>query len=195
MNRKNIYVAILLLPFVLGGCFGNFFNSQRVEREGMPDALKTKMEEQVAVGEKMLIEAKDDEAKKKALLEIAFSNEQLGKFDLAIPRYEEMLAVDPTNFQALNNLGVIYEELKDYEKSATYYGRLLNANPDNTEALGDTLRALILANHIDDAQSTLEAFAKANKDSTNEGMSKFISDEYQKIMDARASANTTSNEK
>lgn len=156
----------------------------------MPDALKQKMEEQIVKGEEMLTAAKDDKAKQEALLEIAFSNEQLGKFDLAIPRYEDLLAVDPNNFQALNNLGVIYEELKDYEKAAGYYGRLLDANQNNTEALEDALRALVAAKHFDDAQSTLEAFARANKDSTNEGMSKFISDQYQKIIDAKSVAAT-----
>jgi len=158
----------------------------------MPEELQTKMENQVVEGEKKLTEAKDDQAKKDALLEIAFSNEQLGKFDLAIPRYEDLLAVDPNNFQALNNLGVIYEELKDYEKAAGYYGRLLDANQNNTEALEDALRALILANHLDDAQSTLEAFARqqqTDKTMTPE-MTKFISDQYQKIMDAKNSAAT-----
>jgi tetratricopeptide (TPR) repeat protein len=195
MHRKKIIAVTLLLPFAMGGCFGNYFSSRNVEREGMPVELQTRLEKEITKGEKMLAEAKDEKAKQEALLEIAFSNEQLGKFEEAIPVYEKMLTADPVSFQALNNLGVIYEELKEYEKSATYYARLLAANPDNTETLDDTLRVLVLMEKFDEARKTLDDFSenlKKNKTITPE-LNKFIANQLQKIVDAKSK--TTSNEK
>lgn len=192
MHRKKILAVTLLLPFMLGGCFGNYFNNQNVEREGMPVVLQNKLEKQINKGEQMLAEAKDDKAKQEALLEIAFSNEQLGKFSEAIPVYEKMLVTDPVSFQALNNLGVIYEELKEYEKSATYYNRLLTANPGSTEALEDTLRVLVLAGKFEEARKTLDAFSenlKVNKTITPE-LNKFIANQLQKIVDAKSKSTT-----
>jgi Flp pilus assembly protein TadD len=116
---------------------------------------------------------------------IAFAQEQLGRFDKAIPLYKEILTIDPNHYAALNNLGVIYEKVGEYKTAAQHYGQLLELNSSNTSILKDALRALVAAGHFEDAQTNLESFARANSDDTDEAMSKVISDEYEKIQAAK----------
>ena len=152
-----------------------------------PEELKTKLEEQISIGEEMLVEAEDDSAQEKALLEIAFANEQLGYFDEAIPVYKKILKNNSTHFPALNNLAVMYEEVGEFETAAKYYGQLLEANPNNTEVFSDAIRALVSANHFEDAQINLENFVRYNQNSENSDpkMTKFISDQFEFIRNAR----------
>jgi tetratricopeptide (TPR) repeat protein len=173
-----------MLTLTLVGC-GNKF---RIAREGMPEALRTQLETQLKNGEQALVAAQaaqDDVAKTAALLEIAFAQDQLGRLDLAIPFYKQILELDPKHFAALNNLGVIYEEVGDYLEAAKYYGKLLEADPSNTEALEDALRVLIAAEHFDDAQTNLESFVRYNSANTDAGMQKLISDQFELIRQAR----------
>lgn len=186
MFRKTFSAALVcVLVLVLVGCSENKF---RVEREGMPEALRTQLEEQLKNGETLFAGTEDDVTKTRALLEIAFAHDQLGRFDLAIPFYKQILELDPKHFAALNNLGVIYEEVGDYLEAAKYYGKLLEADPSNTEALEDALRVLIAAEHFDDAQTNLESFARYNSANTDAGMQKLISDQFEIIRQARLKA-------
>lgn len=183
MHRKIISLTLVFLfTLTLAGCG----NKYRVEKEGMPEQLRTQLEGQIKKGKEMLAAAADDlAAKTKALHEIAFASEQLGYYDKAIPLYKEILDIDPKHFPALNNLGVIYEEVKEFETSAKYYGRLLEANPSNTEALSDAIRVLLAAGLFESAQTNLENFARYNQDA-GEDLSGFISDQFELIRDARA---------
>jgi tetratricopeptide (TPR) repeat protein len=181
--RKIFSLALILIfTITLTACGSKY----RVEREGMPEELKTRLENQIVSGEEMLVAAEDDSAKAKALLEIAFANEQLGYFDEAIPVYKKILTTDPNHFPALNNLGVIYETVGEFETSAKYYGRLLEANPSNTEVLSDAIRVLVAAELFESAQVNLESFIKYNQDT--EGLSQFISNQFTFIQNARAKA-------
>lgn len=182
MLRKISSVALIFIfALTLTACG----NKYRIEKEGMPEELKMRLEEQIVKGEEMLAAAKDESAKTKALLEIAFANEQLGYFDQAIPFYKDILDIDPVHFPALNNLGVIYEEVGEYETSAKYYGRLLEANPSNTEVVSDAIRVLLAAELFESAQMNLENFARYNQDADNAAMAKFISDQFERIRTAR----------
>ena len=174
-------MLIITFAFTLTACGSKY----HVEREGMPEALKTRLEEQIKKGEEMLSIAEDDSATMTALLEIAFGNEHLGYFDKAIPHYKEILKIDPNHFPALNNLGVMHEEVGEYETSAKYYGRLLEANPSNTQVFDDAIRALLAAGKHEDAQANLESFSRYNQDSADENLSKFISDQFEKIRNAK----------
>jgi tetratricopeptide (TPR) repeat protein len=179
LKKFSTLAFILILTTTLTACGDQY----RVEHEGMPEGLKTKLEQQVETGEEMLTAAEDDSAKEKALLEIAFANEQLGYFDKAIPFYKKILEINPNHFPALNNLGVIYEEVGEFETSAKYYGRLLEANPSNTAVFADAIKALLAAGKTENAQTNLENFARYNKDS--EGIQGFISGQFELIRKAR----------
>ncbi|MCF7846277.1 MAG: tetratricopeptide repeat protein [Candidatus Peribacteraceae bacterium] len=181
MIRKIFSVALVCaLTFTLAACG----NKYRIEREGMPDELKARLENQIVAGEALLAEATEDMDKVNALHEIAFANEQLGYFDEAIPLYKQILGLYPTHYPALNNLGVIYEEVGEYETAAKYYGQLLEANPTETKILEDAIRALVAAGHYDDAQTNLESFIRYNQDSASEIQS-FISNQFEFIRQAR----------
>jgi len=181
MLRKIFSTAlVLMLAFTLVGCGNKYI----VEREGMPEELKTRLEAQIVSGEEMLAVAGDEGAREKARLEIAFGNEQLGRFDRAIPIYKEILATNPKHYPALNNLGVIYEELGEYITSAKYYGQLLEANPSETKILDDAIRVLVAAGNFEAAQVNLESFIKYNQDSVGEIQS-FISNQFEFIRNAR----------
>jgi len=184
MFRKICTLAfVLIITSTLVACGDKY----RVEREGMPEGLKTKLEQQIDIGEEMLAAAEDDSATEKALLEIAFANEQLGYFDEAIPTYKKILEINPAHFPALNNLAVMYEEVGEFKTAAKYYGQLLEANPNNTEVFSDAIRALVSANHFDDAQTNLENFIRYNQNSENSDpkMTKFISSQFEFIRNAR----------
>ncbi|MFH1546358.1 MAG: tetratricopeptide repeat protein, partial [Patescibacteria group bacterium] len=101
--------------------------------------------------------------------------------------YKKILEVNPAHFPALNNLAVMYEEVGEFETAAKYYGQLLEANPSNTEALSDAIRALVSAQHFDDAQINLENFIRYNQDSENPnpGMQSFVSSQFEFIRNAK----------
>jgi len=160
----------------------------RVEREGIPEKLETQLEQQVTAGQKMLETAESASEKTTALLEIASGSEQVGKLDEAILAYKEIVKIDPNHFSALNNLGVIYEEVGEFETSAQYYSRLVEANPSNTGVFGDAIRALVAAGQFEEAQANLENFALYNQDSDNENFQKFISTQSELIRAAKADA-------
>lgn len=178
-------ILSLTLVFVFALTLAACGDKYRIEKEGMPEELKTRLEEQIVQGEEMLAAAEDDTAKSKALLEMAFAHEQLGYLDKAIPLYKDILDMDPVHFPALNNLGVIYEEVGEYETSAKYYGRLLEANPSNTEVLKDAIRVLLAAELFESAQTNLESFARYNKDA-GDSIQKLVSDQFELIRQARA---------
>lgn len=179
MFKKIIITTLVcVFTFTLAGC--GLDNKYRVEREGMPDELKTKLEQQIEIGKEILAATEEDVDRMTPLLDIAFAYDQLGRFDKAIPYYEQMLEIDPASFQALNNLGVIYEEVGEYRKAVEHYGKLLDMNPSNTEVLSDVVRAFIAMEHFVDAQDTLEKFSVYNQDA-DEYMLTFISSQYEKI--------------
>jgi tetratricopeptide (TPR) repeat protein len=185
MSRKFFsFMLVFACALTLTACGSQY----RVEREGMPEKLEEKLEGQVSAGEAMLEAAESASEKTTALLEIASGNEQVGKLDEAILAYKEILKIDPNHFPALNNLGVIYEEVGEFETSAQYYSQLVEANPSNTGVFGDAIRVLVAAGQFEEAQTNLENFARYNQDSDNENFQKFISAQFELIRNAKANA-------
>ncbi len=72
------------------------------------------MEEQIAVGEQLFAEGKLEDARR---------------------LFQQMLAADPTNKQALNNLGVIAFESAQLEIAVSYFLESLRLDPDYRESL------------------------------------------------------------
>ena len=59
---------------------------------------------------------------------------RLGLAGEAAPLLQELLAVDPHNANALGNLGIAYEMLKDPKRAAVCFERVLNLRPDDQRA-------------------------------------------------------------
>ena len=51
-------------------------------------------------------------------------------FQEFIKLYEKGLSINPNNFQALSNLGAVYEELKEYPKAIEIYKKAIELAPD-----------------------------------------------------------------
>ncbi len=62
------------------------------------------------------------------LVTAAYHSVVTGNRDQVISAYRTVLDMYPTDYYALNNLGVIYSELRDYERAAEYYSRALQVD-------------------------------------------------------------------
>ena len=60
--------------------------------------------------------------------------EKLGNEEMKIRTFERALELDPLSFDALYNLGLIYQKKGDRERSNTYFRQALIADPDNMMA-------------------------------------------------------------
>jgi tetratricopeptide (TPR) repeat protein len=68
--------------------------------------------------------------------------DSLKNFDKALMCYEECIKIDPNYSTAYNNIGWLYDTLKnDKEKAISYYKKAIEFDPNNTYARGN------LANH------------------------------------------------
>ena len=76
---------------------------------------------------------------------LAVKNHQEGKIDIAQELYNQVLKIDPNHSQAHNNLGVIFEKLKDYNKAKSYYKKAIEIDPNRANThnnLGAILQEL-----------------------------------------------------
>ena len=67
--------------------------------------------------------------------ELAFGRKaaEFGLWNEAIFRWERIVAADPTNAQALNNLAVAYESVGNYEKAGSLYQSALDLDEDSQD--------------------------------------------------------------
>ena len=76
---------------------------------------------------------------------LAVKNHQGGKNDIALELYNQVLEIDPNHSSALNNLGVIYENLGENQKAKDCYEKAIEIKPDYVDAhnnLGSTFKYL-----------------------------------------------------
>jgi len=64
----------------------------------------------------------------------ALEMQRKGNLQEAKTSYEKIVKIDPQNVQALNNLGVIYMEQKDYEMAIKYFHDALDMNNEYVDA-------------------------------------------------------------
>ena len=57
------------------------------------------------------------------------TNYKLDLLDEAIGNFNEVLKLDDSNKDALNNVAKIYKDLNNFEKSKIYYEKCLNIDP------------------------------------------------------------------
>ena len=65
---------------------------------------------------------------------IAVKNHQEGKTDVAKELYNRVLKIDPNHSQALNNIAVIFINLKDYQKAKECYEKVVEIDPNSADA-------------------------------------------------------------
>jgi tetratricopeptide (TPR) repeat protein len=79
-----------------------------------------------------------------------------GQFMQAIPHLEEACHLDPSNFNALDNLGIAYFETGNYAAAVTVYQKSLRLVPDDSDTyalLGQSLYAL---NQFEEAAEVIQ---------------------------------------
>ena len=65
---------------------------------------------------------------------LAVKNHQEGKTDIAQELYNQVLKIDPNHSQALNNIAVIFTNLKDYQKAKERFEKAIEINPNHADA-------------------------------------------------------------
>jgi len=89
---------------------------------------------------------------------LAIKNHQEGKTDIAQNLYNKILEIDPNHSQALNNLAVIFTNLKEIEKAKECFEKAIEINPNYVDAhnnLGTIFKGL------EENQKAKECYEKA----------------------------------
>lgn len=174
--KKLTAVALIVLTFVLTACgtsykpdTSGFTEEYKQKEQAFLDEFKTKYEN-----------ATTDADKETYAFETGFRYMNLGDYDNAIDYYEIVLEYNPTHYQALNNLAVIYEEMGEIEKALTYEQQLYNKNTTNVEIVRDTIRLLIKNRQFSDANGVLDTFARTEE---GKNQAEFLSEQKQYISD------------
>ena len=65
---------------------------------------------------------------------LAVKNHQEGKTDIAQDLYNQVLKIDPNYSPALNNIAVIFSNLKEHQKAKGCYEKAIAINPNYAAA-------------------------------------------------------------
>lgn len=85
------------------------------------------------------------------LLEQGLDHFHKGNIFAVVPLYEEVLRLDPLNFDALHLLGVIAYQSKDFSSAVNLIDQALVAKPNDSSALNNLASALMELNRFDEA--------------------------------------------
>jgi tetratricopeptide (TPR) repeat protein len=91
-------------------------------------------------------------------LNLAIKNHQEGKTDIALNLYNKILEIDPNHSQALNNLAVIFTNLKNYQKARACYEKAIKINPNYADAHNNLG---IIFEKLGDLQKAKECYERA----------------------------------
>ena len=69
--------------------------------------------------------------------DLAIQNHQNNNLQDAKNYYQKVLKIDPNHLGALNNLGVIYKNLQDYQKAKDCYEKIIEIDPNHATALNN----------------------------------------------------------
>ncbi len=154
---KKIIPLFVLSVLIFTACGDSKWNKPKSEISPEQRTYEEKI-----IKEQMTILDKDP-ANIKALFQVAFEYQFLGDYRKAVKFYEEVLKNDTNHIVALNNLADIYETLEEYDAAAEYIKRLYSLSPENSEAIRDTVRILLLAGDDFHAQEALDNFVKEKR--------------------------------
>ena len=68
--------------------------------------------------------------------------DDLGRHEEAIEYYDRLLAIDPTEVNALNNKGVALAELGKYQEAIEYFDKALAIDPNDVYSLNNKANSL-----------------------------------------------------
>lgn len=102
-----------------------------------------------------------------ALFEVAFRYQQLGDWKNAVSYYEKVLEQNENDWATLNNLAYMYEKMEDYDTAAEYIKRLYMVDQGNTEVIKDSVRILLKAGDVVNAEEAVANFEELAIDAEN----------------------------
>ncbi len=141
MNRKEIVTGVvgIVVGFILG-----FFVAQGVQAPagagqstsqagGLPQDHPTpEMMEQVA---RLTEKAKAEPSNREVRIQLGNAFYDMGRFDAAIPWYEQALALNPNDVHATTDLGTCYLYTGAPEKAIATYQKSLELEPNHGQTL------------------------------------------------------------
>ena len=65
---------------------------------------------------------------------LALENHKNNNIQIALDLYKQVLKIDPDSIDALNNLGIIFNQLGKYQKAISFYQKAIKINPNFTQA-------------------------------------------------------------
>jgi tetratricopeptide (TPR) repeat protein len=89
---------------------------------------------------------------------------QQGRADEAIELYLGILTVNPSNLKAHNNLGVLLDELRQYEQALEHFAAAESIAPENVEVLTNFASTLTSVARYDQAEALLRRAQKLDAD-------------------------------
>jgi tetratricopeptide (TPR) repeat protein len=97
-----------------------------------------------------------DAYRKNSLTEEAETLAWLGRYQEALPLYEEIVAATPDNPDLLAGLGFVYLQTKQYAKAVPPLARTLQLDPKRVEIYNDLASALFLSDNLSAAIEALD---------------------------------------
>jgi tetratricopeptide (TPR) repeat protein len=100
-----------------------------------------------------------------ALILAGFVEIRRGKFDAALAFYETALKSNPKSFSALEGLGAVYYNLRDFAKAGEHYRRAINLEPKKFQPRLMAANSLFMQNQPEKAIAEFEQALAINPDS------------------------------
>ncbi len=131
MNKKNIAViAIIAVILIAGGLLINRYyfldNNRVIDKLLTINGTVELTDAQLSVIEESRKILNEDPNNYQALLDVAVLKQAAGDIDGAIAMYENLMELRPKDIMIYNNLGTIYYNRGEYEKSEEMYLYILD---------------------------------------------------------------------
>ena len=94
--------------------------------------------------------------------ELALQNHQKNNLQIAEKLYNEVLEIDPNHSIALNNLGLLYEKLAEYQKAISCLKKSIKINPSDINTLNNLGIILKELGNYEQAKKCFEKAIKIN---------------------------------
>lgn len=172
VNRKQTVIGVvgIIVGFILG-----FFVAQGVTQPVQPGAggqtaglpSDHPSPEVMAQIEQLTNLAKQNPQDRQTRLKLGNFFYDMGRFDAAIPWYQEALALDPADVLASTDLGTCYLYIGNVSKALEQYQESLKIDPGHPQTLQNLGIAYFTAGEYGKAIDTWERLLKAHPDYPN----------------------------
>ena len=92
----------------------------------------------------------------KEAFDLAVQNYQKNNLQIAKNLYEKVLKIDPNHSQALNNIAVIFSNLKEYQKAKECFEKAIEINSNYADAYKNLISTLIKQSKFEEAEANYQ---------------------------------------